>query len=359
MFWSLLPQASRAATEHCGASHRTGTNMRIATAILVPLLVAAVSLAGWGAQMRQVAIVDLPGEPGFDQVAFANGMLVVAHQSTGTLDIFDPGRRRVVGEVKGLESPHGLAVNPRAGKLYVANTGAKNVAIVSTRDWKIESSIPLPAAPYDVTLSSDGSRLYLANRRELSISAVDLAQIDRVQTVNVAGSPAQLAFDPARRVLYATLQDRAAVVVLDPNLKELARYKLLASQPTGLILDTAAHRLYVSVRNAVLALDAATGTELGRVAAPEGADSMWLDTSEGMLYVASSGGFVTMVRTGAGKFIAADEIRTDVRGHSLAYDPARRLIYMPGGREGRSKLLILRNVAPVENQAVQEVATKK
>jgi outer membrane protein assembly factor BamB len=153
-----------------------------------------------------------------------------------------------------------------------------------------------------------------------------------------------LVFDSARNVVFATLQDTAEVVALDPSdLNVVARYKLAASQPTAMILDPAVHRLYVAVRHAVVTLDAESGTEVGRVAAPPGVDSLWLDQAAGVLYVASGGGYINVYRTRGG-LTPVQEIRTEVRGHTVAFDPSRSVVYVPGGREGRSKLLILRQL---------------
>ncbi len=308
----------------------------------------ALATAAWGAQLRQVAMVDVPGRPGFDEAVFANGMLVMSHEAAGTLDIFDPGKRRVIAQVEGLAAPHGLAVDARGFRVYVANSGGNNIAVISSKTWKTERTIAVEAAPYNLALSSDGRRLFLANWRNQSVSAVDLGG-DKVATENLGGSPQTLVYDVSHRQLYATLQDTAEIVAIDPaTLKVTSRYKLTASQPTGMVLDAAGRRLYVAVRHAVLALDADTGKEVARVAAPAGADSLWLDPSGGMLYVASGGGFINVMRT-AGGLTSVDEIHTEVRGHSVAYDPARQLIYLPGGREGRSKLLILKNMSPAVN----------
>jgi hypothetical protein len=35
------------------------------------------------------------------------------------------------------------------------------------------------------------------------------------------------------------------------------------------------------------------------------------------------------------------ELPTDVKGYSIAYDPAHKMLFLPGGREGRSKMVIL------------------
>ena len=42
------------------------------------------------------------------------------------------------------------------------------------------------------------------------------------------------------------------------------------------------------------------------------------------------------------ELVAGEEVPTDVKGHTVAYDAARRLVLLPGGREGKSKVLILR-----------------
>jgi hypothetical protein len=165
-----------------------------------------------------------------------------------------------------------------------------------------------------------------------------------------------LAYDPTRQLVFAALQDTAEVVVIDgKSLAVLKRYPLTASQPTAVIFDAPVRRLYVAVRHAVVTLDAESGQELGRAAAPAGADSMWLDASSRVLYVASGGGVIDTYRTGGTNLAALDEVHTEVRGSSVAFDPSRKFVFLPGGREGRSKLLILKQLGP---QQEEQLATK-
>ena len=39
---------------------------------------------------------------------------------------------------------------------------------------------------------------------------------------------------------------------------------------------------------------------------------------------------------------AVEELPVDVKGHAFAFDAKTGFLYLPGGREGRSKLLILK-----------------
>lgn len=290
-------------------------------------------------------MIDLPGEPGFDGLAFARGMLVITHPAANTVDIFDPLKRRLIAQVKDIQRPSGIVIDDRGGRAYVAESEARRIAVIGTTDWKVLETIPTTAAPYALALSPDGSKLFAANWRDQSLSVVDLQAGNRVRTTEVGGTPQALVYDPERKLVYVSLQDQNQIIAVDAQLSVLRRFKLVASQPTGLALDVAARRLYVAVRHAVVALQIESGAEVGRVAAPAGADTLWLDGASGTLYLASAGGYVDVIQT-IGNLRALDEVHTEVRGHTLAFDPERQLVFMPGGREGKSKLLILKRVVP-------------
>src|SRR4051794_4563757 len=66
-------------------------------------------------QLRPLAMVDLPGMPGFDEVVFANGNLVLTHNSANTVDIIDPVKKRMVAQIKNVDGPRGLAVDAQGG----------------------------------------------------------------------------------------------------------------------------------------------------------------------------------------------------------------------------------------------------
>jgi len=264
--------------------------------------------------------------------------------------------RRVDAQIK-MQKPRGIAVDEKRGKVYIADAGANHVAVISTKTWKRESTIALQAKPGPLALSPDGRTLYVGNQQDESISVVDLDNANRATTVPL-GHVDALVYDAVKNVIYATVEDQAQVAVLDPALKVLRRYPLAASQPSALVLDQPARRLYVAVRYAVVALSADDGHELGRVAAPMGVDSLWLDRSGGRLYAASSNE-VDVVRVGGGQFAAEDELPLTVRGHGIAFDPEHKLLLMPSGHEGRSLVLILTPVrsqpgSPANTQALMQ-----
>lgn len=294
---------------------------------------------GKTSSLRQMAMVYIPGDPGFQAVGFVDDHLIISHSGASTVDIFNVKMRRIDGQIK-LKEPRGIAVDEKGGKVYVADAAAKSIAVISTRTWKLDHNISVQLAPGPLALSPDGRVLYIGDTHNQSVSALDLMKVKETITVPL-GHVDALVYDPARDVLYATLEDQAQVAVLDGGLKVLRRYPLTASQPSALALDPQARRLYVAVRQAVVALDADSGHEVGRAPAPMGVDSLWLDRADNKLYAAASNE-VDVIRAGPGQFAFQDQLLLDVRGHGIAFDPGRKLLLIPGGHEGRSLVLILR-----------------
>lgn len=300
--------------------------------------------AASAAQLKQVAVIEIPGRPGFDALAFSGKYLLIAHTTTGTVDIFDTARRRVVNQITGLSAPRGLAVDNDAGLLYIANARGNAISVASTTDWQVKQTIQVALEPDALLLVPQQKILYVAARRGRALAAINLALGNQVSMVDVGGRPRQMVFDPGQKLVFVNVQDAGEVVGISSTGEVAKRFKLTASQPTGLAFDPQARRLYVAVRSAVLVLDPSTGAELARVPSAHGTDSLWYDAGTRSVFAAAADGSVNMIHTSEGKYFSEHELRTEVRGHTLAYDPARNFVYVPGGREGRSKLVILRRV---------------
>ena len=311
------------------------------------------SLLASASDLRQIGMVNVPGSPGFVELAFCNGMLLMTHPGASALDVYDPTRRRVVATVTGLQSPRGIAVDEEAGRVYVADHGSNSIAVIATDSWKVVDSIALPGSPDALLLDGTG-KMYWTDADAGTISLLDVHTKQDVAQTDLQGTPRDMVLDSARKIVFVTLQDTHQIAAVDQNAKVVNRFTLNASQPTGLIFDPQYHELYVAVRYAVLAISADTGVEIDRVAAPAGVDRLWLDPESRMLYAASEGTLMTI--DAKGRLGAADEITTQIKGHTVAYDSDKHQVLMPGGREGKSKLLIFRPMTPQEQQGNAEPA---
>jgi DNA-binding beta-propeller fold protein YncE len=181
--------------------------------------------------VRRVGMIHLRGQPGFASLALVGDQLLMAAAAADSVQVFDVAKRQVVAQVPEMNDAAGIAVDEPAAKAYVANRGGKEIAVLSTRDWKVERRIPLDSAPRSLLLVPQLGRLYSANWHQRSLSVVDLKQ-GTAHTVAVEGSPARMAWDPGRKQLYVTLEDAHAVAVLSPELEEQKRFTIMTPSAT-------------------------------------------------------------------------------------------------------------------------------
>lgn len=299
-------------------------------------------------------MIDLPGNPGFNQVAMANGQVVITRPETNTVEIFSPVKRRVVARISQIDNPRGIAVDDAANRVYIALAGSNRIAVVDSTNWQVVQLIALKSTPEKLLWIPDMKTLFVTSVRERSIDMVDLRIGTETSNVELNGLPQDIVYDPASRRLLISLQDLGQIVALNRSYQIDQRFQLAASAPTGLALDSDHRRLYVAVRYAVLILNADTGSEISRIPAPGGMNSLSLDPADGLLYAAAGDGSVLAIDLNRG--VADYELPTDIKGYSIAYDARHKLLFFPGGREGRAKLVILRPIAVNNNTAPQNAA---
>jgi DNA-binding beta-propeller fold protein YncE len=327
--------------------------MRNIKAILL-IFVLSCSVCAAPAKLRQIALIDLPGNPGFNEVTMANGQVVISRPGTNTIEIFSPVKRRVIARISQISDPRGMAVDDEAGMLYVALAGSSTIAAVDTRSWKVEKMIPLQHRPERMLWVPQMKTLYVTSVLDRSLSAVDL-ETGAENTVELNGLPQGLIYDPGRRVVLVSLQDLNQIAVIDSSNKIAGRFKLVASEPTSLALDEERRRLFVAVRYAVLEINPDTGVEVRRIPAPAGTDALVLDPGGTLLYAAAGDGSVLAIDLN--RNVVDHELPTDVKGYSIAYDPAHKMLFLPGGREGRSKMVILSPSGVGEPNKLQNAAS--
>jgi YVTN family beta-propeller protein len=307
--------------------------------LVVLLLILSCAATVYAAKLRQVAIVDLPGEPGFNEVAMAAGNVVISRPATNTIEIFSPVKRRVVARISQVLEPRGIAVDDDGARVYVALSGSDSVAVINSHNWQVEKLIQVQQRPEKLLWVPDTKTLYVSSTLNRTVSSVDPVIGRETKVIELNALPEDMLYDPAHQHLLVSLEDLRQVAVIDRSNNIVNRFTLAASEPTGMALDSARRRLYVAVRYAVVALSLDTGSELFRIAAPGGTDTLVLDPNGNLLYAAGGDGSVLAIDLNHNT--VDHELPTDVKGFSIAYDASHHMLFMPGAREGRSKMVIL------------------
>lgn len=320
---------------------------------IIVLAVVLCAAATTPAKLRQVGMVDLPGQPGFNEVAMANGQVVISRPATNTIEIFSPVKRRVIARISQVDGPRGIAVDDDGARVYVALSGSNSIAVINSHNWQVEKLVEVQNRPEKLLWVPETKTLYSLSTFKRTISTIDPIAGRESGVIELNALPEDLVYDAGRRELFVSLQDVSQIAVIDRTNKVVNRFHVTASEPTGLALDAVRKRLYVAVRYAVVALNLDSGAEILRIPAPGGTDALILDPNGALLYAAGGDGSILAIDLN--RNVVDHELSTDVRGFTLAFDATHKMLFMPGAREGRSKMVIL-SPSPLADQARPQTA---
>ncbi len=297
---------------------------------------------GPGIVLRQVADVPLPGPAvrfDYQSVDTAAHRLYVAHMNAGTLLVFDTRARRVVADLAGFPSVHGVLAVPELGKVYATVTGRQEVAVVDATTLRTTARLGRVGYPDGLAYAPGVRRIYVSDEsragRELVIDATDGVR----GAIELGGEAGNTLYDPGSGCILVAVQTRDEFVAIDPRADSIiGRYPLPGSDhPHGLAVDAADRLLFVaSEGNATLqTVDLRTMRVLSNHRVGGGPDVLAFDPTAGRLYVAAESGILTVFHL-AGRDLVPDGSLRIPHAHTVAVDPASHLVYLPlenvGGR---------------------------
>jgi YVTN family beta-propeller protein len=136
-----------------------------------------------------------------------------------------------------------VAVTPDGTRLYVTNTGDSTVSVVDTTSNTVTTTVAVGGIPFWLAITPNGTRAYVANGADATISVIDTENNTVIATI--AGGnfnvPFGVAITPDGRRVYVTNSggDTVSVISTDSN-KVVAMVKLAAGRgPFGVAITPA------------------------------------------------------------------------------------------------------------------------
>jgi YVTN family beta-propeller protein len=122
--------------------------------------------------------------------AGASSVRIIQTNSAGTtVHLIDPATNQVVGIIKGIEVNHGATAAPNGSRFYISNEAERTLDVVDSKTLKIVKSIPLTAHPNNVSISKDGTRVYVAIAAPPgAVDVIDTASMTRAKSIPVKGA---------------------------------------------------------------------------------------------------------------------------------------------------------------------------
>src|ERR1039457_7227464 len=92
--------------------------------------------------------------------------IIQSNSAGDNVDVIDPVTNKVVGEIKGIEVNHGVAVAPDGTRIYVSDEAASTLDVADGKSLKVIKRIPLSGRPNNIAVSRDGRQVYVGINQE-------------------------------------------------------------------------------------------------------------------------------------------------------------------------------------------------
>jgi YVTN family beta-propeller protein len=113
------------------------------------------------------------------------------------------------------KTPFNLVVSGDGHRLYVACEASDSLIVVDTARSEVTAEIPVGNLPHGVALSPDGARAYVSNRGSDTVSVVDTRSLEEIDTIDVGDEPHGLVADNNGRTLYVANAGSHDISVVD------------------------------------------------------------------------------------------------------------------------------------------------
>lgn len=222
--------------------------------------------------------------------AAAGKVLIVQTNAAGdNIHLIDPVTKKIVGEITGIEVPHGAAAAPDGERLYITNESRETVDVVDVRQLKVVKQIPLTGRPNNISIGKDGRRVYVAIRQAPgAVDVIDTASLERVKSIPVKGAVHNTYVTPDGRFVVAGSIEGRSLTVIDPKTEEVAWMLPFENGVRPIAFETnpdgSTKRAFVQITNfhGFLVLDWAQRKEVARITLPEiPIEKRHLDTLQG------------------------------------------------------------------------------
>jgi DNA-binding beta-propeller fold protein YncE len=267
-------------------------------------------------------------------VDHAGGRLLVGRGDGVTAFPLTPGAKGVAF-VTGGRAHAAMAVD--SGKAVLVTFGADNKAVLYDRAGAVLAEIATGANPDDAVADPKSGLILVMDHTGGDVTLINLKTRKSVGSIPVGGALEAAAVDGAGHA-FVNVEDKNEIAVIDiAARKVVARYPLAGCEgPTGIAYVPEGKRLIVACDGVAGVVDAATGQMLKTIKIGDGADGVAYDPVRKLAYVpAGRDGTLAVLSVSAKDVVLAETVATQEGARTLAVDPESGKVYLPAATMGK------------------------
>lgn len=205
------------------------------------------------------------------------GHVFVANQVDGTVSVLDARNGRVIRTVPVGTAPVAIAVDARTGRAFVVNSnvfptgtisGPSSVSVLDTHTGALVRTVAVGQRAYTLAIDERANRVFVVNGDSDSVNVLDARTGQALHTIPVGLGPRSIAADAGAGRIFVANYGSSTVSMLDAASGQVIRTVPVGTpnqSPNSLLVDAHSNRVFVgtggdSGAGPVIVVDARTGT---------------------------------------------------------------------------------------------------
>jgi YVTN family beta-propeller protein len=152
--------------------HAWGLTLNEVTGTLYATRIETAEVAALGDESPVAATLAAGAIPCAIAVNSKAGILYVANYGDNTVTVIDANTGKARATVRVGDHPKGIAFDPKGKLVYVANTSSDSVTVIDAENNAVLATLPAGKSPYALAVVPGSSRLYVANESDDKSSTV-------------------------------------------------------------------------------------------------------------------------------------------------------------------------------------------
>jgi DNA-binding beta-propeller fold protein YncE len=283
----------------------------------------------------QVADVPLPGPAvrfDYQSMDADSGRLYIAHMNANQLVVFDTKVQKVIANLDGFESVHGVMAVPQLHLIYASTTGDHQVVALDAETLKIIGRAGLIDYPDGLAYAPREHKVFVSDEHGAVDAVIDATTNILIAKIPLGGGAGNTVYDAGSGYILVAVHGQNVLVAIDPATNKIVgRYALPGIEdPHGIALDMAGRMAYVAGEgnSRLAAFDLRTFKVVAVSAVGTDPDVLAYDAGLKRLYVAAESGNVTVFSVAGHNMSLLGKMFTP-HAHTVAVDPATHLVYFP------------------------------
>jgi len=211
------------------------------------------------------------------------------------INIIDAVTNKVVGEIGGIEAPHGIVSAPDGSRIYISEEAQNTVVVIDGKTLQVTKRIPLSGNPNLIDITPDGRSIYVAialTYNDLSdfpqikaapsggVDVIDTVSLQNVKTIAIKGGIHDLNVTPDGKYVVAGGSRGAkppanAMFVIDTKTNDIAWTVAMSPAPSPMAItkkaDGSTDKVYAQLGgfNGFAVVDFATQVRTNQIKLPD------------------------------------------------------------------------------------------